>query len=199
MSTKKVIAIATDIECSSFDMIGGDLLTAAMVEIYEDYTLGRMGCWYHRPTGPKYYSEKAREIHGISYWKALTFPMASESCIMMLRWLAEIQDCFPLEFVYHAKNKFDWSWMKMHFKKQEMEQSILKAFGNDMDDNKIVSTHKMAKENLVHLEDHKLPTICKEMGIELTHHEALSDAIAAAKIYCNIKTGQKIWTGELGV
>jgi len=34
-----------------------------------------------------------------------------------------------------------------------------------------------------HLENHKLNTVSDFLGIELTHHEALSDAIACARIY----------------
>jgi DNA polymerase-3 subunit epsilon len=37
------------------------------------------------------------------------------------------------------------------------------------------------------LENHKLHTVSKYLGIDLNHHEALSDAIACSKIYIEAK------------
>ena len=38
---KKVIGISIDDEFTNFDMIGGDLISIGLVEVYDDYTLGR--------------------------------------------------------------------------------------------------------------------------------------------------------------
>jgi DNA polymerase-3 subunit epsilon len=39
-----------------------------------------------------------------------------------------------------------------------------------------------------------LRNVCDTLGIELNHHEALSDAVASAYIYLHVKTGRKPWT-----
>lgn len=45
-----------------------------------------------------------------------------------------------------------------------------------------VCTVKMARMKLPFLHNHKLNTVCEHFGIELDHHEALSDARGCAKI-----------------
>jgi len=73
--SKKVIAIACDIECSTlYDKVGGDLLSMAFVEVLEDFTLGREICRKSRATNAMYFNEEATRIHGFSYWAAVKFP-----------------------------------------------------------------------------------------------------------------------------
>jgi DNA polymerase III subunit epsilon len=47
---------------------------------------------------------------------------------------------------------------------------------------KLVDTLYVSRSKWSHFENHKLGTICNELDIELNHHEAGSDALAAAKI-----------------
>ncbi len=190
---KKVIAIACDIECTSWDIHGGDLISSAMVEILEDYALGRSEIFYSRPRGSKYFTDKAAEIHGISYWQAQTFPDAKDSCLNMMEWLSPLLPKFPLKMIQHAAGNFDFRWMESHFKKEDFQSSFWKAFKKEDTE----STLYMAKRQLVHLKDHKLPTICEHYSIELDHHNALSDAKACAKIWCNLKQDKDTWTGKL--
>ena len=42
---------------------------------------------------------------------------------------------------------------------------------------------RLARRTWPTLENHKLDTLSRYLGIELDHHEALSDAVACAKIY----------------
>ena len=53
-----------------------------------------------------------------------------------------------------------------------------------------ICTCRMSKRAAPSLENHKLDTVCRALGIKLDHHNALSDANACAEIlkYC-IKTG----------
>ena len=44
-------------------------------------------------------------------------------------------------------------------------------------------TVQCARRTWPHLENHRLDTVSRFLGIELTHHEALSDSLACAKIY----------------
>lgn len=191
---KKVIAVAADVECTGFDKVGGDVLSTGLVEILEDFTLGREAEFFSRPTSSKHFTEKAQEIHGISYFRAMEFPTRRESCVSMLHWLKPLITTFPLPFVYHGTGKFDHSWLKWHFTKEELDQSWAKAFPEAM----VESTLTMARAHLKQLQDHKLKTLSEFYGISTEkHHSALPDARACAQIYCNIKKGESIWTGKL--
>lgn len=204
----KVIAIACDTEFTHFNKESGDMITAGMVEILEDYTLGRQGYFEARPSGIKYFTSGAQEVHGISYFKASTFPTRKESCISMLNWLSPLQSLFPLPMVMHGLGKLDYKWMESHFRKEEMHYSLYKAF-NEAD---CIDTITLARKHLKHIQEpidlnHKgelvgkysLPNVARFYGLhnELDHHNALSDTIVAAKIYCNIMKGINTYTGEL--
>lgn len=202
----EVIAIAADGEFTCWDAIGGDIIAFGMVEILSDYTLGRELLIYSRPRSEKYYSAEAQEVHKISFWKAQTFPEPREGCIKILHWLAPHLDKFPLDFVYHGLGGLDWRWLTAHFRKEDLEPSILKAF-----EQKPESTILMARKALKHIPESKvinphtgkyytkfsLRNVSDFYEIEFDHHDALSDARASAQIYCNIKKGVNTWTGEL--
>lgn len=190
---KKVIAIACDGEFTSFDKMGGDLITWAMVEILEDFTLGRSQLWELRAESSKYWSEGAEKVHGISFWRASNFPERRKQIISIMKWLKPVIPQFRLPLVFHGNAKLDPDWLRMTFFKENLEESYHRAFDHEAS----ISTLKLARENLKQIPNHKLNTICEHYGIELDHHEALSDAIACAKIYCCIMKEEKTFTGRL--
>ena len=61
----------------------------------------------------------------------------------------------------------------------------------------VVNTISLAKKNIVGLKNYKLNTIADYYQLELDHHEALSDAIVCAEIYCNIQKEIGTFTGRL--
>lgn len=193
-TTKKVHAVVGDTEFTSFDRLGGDILATGLVEVLEDFTLGREGEFFSRPTSSKYFTEGAQKIHGISYFKAQTFPTRRESCVRILHWLKPLMDQFPLAFVYHGTGGLDYKWLLTHFGKEELQASWTKAFP----ESKVESTLKMARDNLKQLQSHKLKEVAKFYDINLDeHHSALPDARATALIYCKLKLGEKVFTGQL--
>lgn len=203
----KVIAIACDTEFTTFDKIGGDVLSAAFVEILDNYTLGRESIYYFKPRSAKYFTEAAQAVHGISYFKAMTFPDPKKSCIDILHWLTPIKNYFPLDFVNHGNGKLDYRWMLETYKRADLQSSYNKAFM----ESRVHNTIAMAKEYLAHIPESKvinpvnqklytrysLRNIADFYNIKLDHHEALSDARACAQIYCNIKLGINTFTGRL--
>jgi len=206
---KEVIALSIDDEFTSFDMIGGDLITFGAVEIYSDYTLGREFYGECKATNAKYFTEKAEEIHGISYFKAMTFPEPKETMIRFLQWLHPLMDQFQLPIAYHGSWDFDKKWIENTMKDHMLLGSFHKAFYSNKDND--INVLKLARKNLKHLPEpdpshdkngkkiahYGLANIAKFYGLKLEHHNALSDAKVTAQIYCKIMKGENVWTGEL--
>lgn len=193
MESKKVHAIVCDLEYTCFDKISGDVICVGLVEVLEDLTIGRYEAFYSRPRSVKYFSDGANEIHGISFFKAMYFPKPFDNCLQILKWLEPLKDQFRIPLIFHSNGQSDWRWLQSHFEKEGLKTSIQKAFADDLN----ISTLKMARENLVHLENHKLGTICEYYDFDLDAHEVLSDALGCAHIYIKMKKKENIWTGRL--
>lgn len=202
----KLRALSIDAEFTSFDMLGGDMIALGVVEILDDLTLGREAVFYFRPTGTKYFTEKAREIHKISYFKASQFPEPKQSLIAFTKWLEPRIQEFPLAVAFWGSWDFDRKWIETTMQKNEMISSYYKAFGSC----EKINVLKMAKHSLKHVPipkaateaegkkgQYKLDNVAKFYKIPHSHHEALSDARANAQIYINIEKGIDIYTGEL--
>lgn len=189
----EVIAIACDTEYTSWDRIGGDMLSAGFVEILDDYTLGRQAVFYAKPRSSMYFTDDAQKVHGFSLFKAMTFPDPKQTAIHILQWLAPLKHLFQLDFVNHANGHSDLKWLIQFMLNSNLSDKIHQVFS----ENKAHNTIKMAKENIIHLENYKLETIAKYFDLELNNHEALSDAIVCAQIYCKIMKGEGVYTGRL--
>lgn len=204
---KKVKYLVPDAEFSSFDMIGGDLLVYALVEVYEDLTIGRSKVWYFKPRGSKYFTEGARKIHGISYFKALEFPDPKESCISILQWLVPLQDQFQLKTAFYGSWNFDLKWLRACFEECGLTSSLNKAFSHTKEDH--FNVLQAAKKKLKHIQEplntgkdkkedkYSLSNVARFYNLEHNHHEALSDALVTAQVLINLEKGIDVWTGEL--
>lgn len=202
----KVIAIGTDCEFTCFDRYAGDVIAVGMVQILDDYTIGKEAVFYSRPRSHKYFTEGAREIHKISYFKAQTFPEPKECCENINSWVNECNNGEPLAMVFHGNGGLDWKHLEAHFQKEDM----LHLFYSIFPEHRIESTLSMARENLKNIQEptiikpdgklvtkYSLPNISQFYDIELNHHDPLSDARTCAQIYCNIKLEKNTWTGRL--
>ena len=196
-----VIALATDTEYTSFDRVGGDLLAKAFVEILENYTLGREAVFYAKPRSSKYFTEEAVVIHGISYFRAVGLPDPAMSCLKALTWLPKR----PIPLVYHGNGDSDRKWLLAHYDKCNLRSHIEKIFPEEG-----ISTLKLARENIKHIQEPKLknrkgelitkyslPNIAQHYNLKLKHHDPLSDARVCAQIYCNIMKGEGVWDGKI--
>lgn len=204
----KVIAVATDIECTTlYDKLGGDVIDKSFVEILSDYTFGRKICIKSRPSSDLYYSDKSTNIHGISYWRAMEFQERCDAVDEAMDFLRPLVELGPLPLVYHANANFDHSWLSYHFMKEGHDDFFRTMFPAEITE----STLKMARKYLKHIEDHKiwdrikgkyygpysLPNVAAHYGETVDHHKSMSDALNAGKIWCNIKQKIDIYTGEL--
>lgn len=196
-------ALAIDCEFTNFDMIGGDLLSLGVVEILNDFTLGRELQVFCRPTNTKYFSDKAQDVHGISYFKAQTFPDPKESMIKLLHFIAPYKDLFPLKTVFWGSWDFDTKWIESTMRKVDLYSSFTKAFRVGKGDN--INALNMARQKLKHVQSndgttkgqYSLSNVAEFYQLEHNHHDALSDARVTAQIYCKMMRGENVWTGEL--
>lgn len=198
-------ALAIDCEFTHFDMIGGDLLSLGMVEILDDFTLGRELYVECKPTNSKYFSDKAEAVHGISYFKAQMFPDARESMINVLKFLSPLMDSFPLKTVFWGSWDFDTKWVEATMEKTSLRESFRKAMSAEKGAN--INALSMARRKLKHIPEaigdngkpttYSLGNVAKFYGVEHDHHNALSDAKATAIIYCKMMKNENTWTGEL--
>ena len=115
---------------------------------------------------PKTRTFKFTDLHGIDYDMVKDAPTFGEI------W----QDIKPLfkgqRIVAHNANGFDVPVL----------YAMLDKFNIPPIQFKVIDTLYISRDIWSYFNNHKLSTICSELGIELNHHEAKSDAIAAAKI-----------------
>ena len=76
------------------------------------------------------------------------------------------------------------------------DERVLRAcgrhYGIEIPRLKTECTVKLSRYQLA-IKPANLANVSQTLGIELNHHEALSDALASAYIYLHVKTGEKPW------
>ena len=105
------------------------------------------------------------QVHGIRPYQVTQAPTFSEI-------YPELKQACDGEIVVHHGD-FDW-------------QSICHAAhleGLDLPDCEWLNTRKASQEAWIHLPNHKLNTLCEDLGIDLVHHDALEDARACGQIF----------------
>ncbi len=117
-----------------------------------------------------------RNIHGISekdVRDAPTFPVALKEFKHLLE-----------NNILVAHSEFD----------QQSLRRAAEKYSVDLPDCQWVDSEKLARRAWPDLRDHKLPTVCKEIGYEFQHHNALEDAKAAGQIVlaAMAKTGMSL-------
>lgn len=146
----------------------------------------RMKC---KPAGK--WNKEAEAVHGITYDTAMTFGDPKEEIEKFIKWLPECELVMhTLKVGYH----FDWGMlvlMCLYYHEREHFALYEKAKG-------IISTVEMAREatkkglfspprkkdkNGSMRATYSLDALCKELGIELNHHDCQSDALATENIY----------------
>ena len=119
---------------------------------------------------PNYYCQGATDIHGITFWDtrhARAFPEVWNDLVASLLHL-------PLVAHYSA---FDEGCLKAAFAHYNMEYPNYKFH----------CTCRQSRKVHPKLPNHQLPTVAQHLGINLeTHHDALADAEACARIALKI-------------
>lgn len=122
-----------------------------------------------RPMGKKEvcWSDKAQEVHGISWEEAMEFPPAKQTAEEYCHHLSKLP---PHAFIAH-NTPYDKRMILGLLGMLDLQWEFYRAFKEFQDTVKLVRDTK-----LVSSKSKSLGAICKELGIEHTHHDAASDA-----------------------
>lgn len=176
--------IVVDIETTGFSKEKNDLIHFAAVEVDNNYKILRTFEFFSRPKNPQYWNAEAEKIHCISLERAQCFPYLRKGLIDFLWWLDLHREKFPLNFVYHGKNKWDYNFVKAKFLSELLHESFFKAFN----EKRLISTVEVAREIIPGMPNYRLNTLCEHFNIPLEHHQAMSDALATARLFRLLKT-----------
>ena len=166
-----------DLETTGFDFYGSSVIYIAAV--VDAPTLEKPDSFYYKikPTSLKHWKEDAEKVHGISYGEAMHFDDGLTVAKDLLEKLFSYGE--DQEFWYHGRNAFDLKFLRAFFFMNNYGYyDLFKIFPA----NKYNSTLDLAKKHL-QLKSYSLNNVCDQLGIELKHHDAMSDAWGSYHIY----------------
>lgn len=154
--------------------------------VIEDDAVIETGGWLIRPPDNLYY-ERNIGIHGIT-------PEDTENAPTFEQLFPEVLPYLEGRNIIAHSASFDVSVLR----------SLISLYGLPTPDTRYVCSCNLARRAFPRLENHKLPTVCRHCGISLDHHEAVSDAYAAAMValHCGRSVGAATLSdavGRLGV
>ena len=187
---KNKYIFVTDIETTGFSPKKNDIIELAGIIVKkngDDFELIDSFSENCRPYSRSTWTVGAEMIHKIGIHEAFSFQHPRKMLINFLKFLLPYKhsDNLPLLFVCHAKNKFDYKFIKEAFEKEMLVSSFNKVFS----EKKYESTIDIAQKykSALGVENLKLPTLAEYFDIKLNHHEATSDANACLEIYKKLK------------
>lgn len=177
-----------DLETSGFVRHGADVLTTSIIITDYELDIKDKKTFFSRPRGKTYWSESAEKVHGIGYQAALEFDEPRRSCIEILHFLKPFKhpDNYPITFVSHDNNNFDYFFFIDHFRREDLHWSTNKVF----DDDHRLSTVKLGRK--AGYEKNKLNIWADRLKIELDHHNSESDALACYEVFKHLMTKELV-------
>lgn len=181
----------TDLETTGFSPMRNDMIELAgiIAKKDDDGKYQKIATFNERcrPYSRESWTEGAEEAHKITLHEALGFQHPRGMLINFLNFMVPFKSAsnWPLTFVFHGKNKFDFKFLMNAFMKEDLVYSFYKIFnmGNVESTYDLYSKYK----HVLGLENLKLPTLAKYFDIHLDHHSAPSDANACFEIYKIVK------------
>lgn len=180
--------VICDLETDSANPSNAEILEIYMA-IVDDWRITDELLLRIRPRRWNDESRKSVEIHKITLEEALKGEDWKVAMEKIYNFLPEE----PHYFVCHANRRagirgcFDHQILSSHF--FQLHSDVYYYFLKILPPNLILSTHSIVKNHLkINLENYKLDTICKQIGIELkNYHAAKSDAMACYHILMKYK------------
>ncbi len=154
---------ALDLETTGANPALHRLIEIGMVS----FTLDETGPSYGRLVNPEMpVSPRAYDIHGISSTELAGEPVVKEI-------MGEVISFLKGKILVIHNTRFDLSFMARACR--EASQS--------MPDFMALDTVVLAREAFPAMDNHRLDTLCRSLGVELNHHRALSDATACMHLF----------------
>jgi DNA polymerase III epsilon subunit-like protein len=170
--------IVCDLETNSLNVFDAEIITGFFCLLDDDYNVVKTKSIQSNPFK---WSDEAQIIHGITKKQASKYKQFKEVYQELIDW---IDLSGATEFWCHSN-------VKMYGKIVPYDYAILRMNMMNMGDsaywtiNKLrpFSTHSLAKaQNDFTFEGYSLDNICKQLKIELKHHNAESDCLATVEI-----------------
>lgn len=171
--------IVFDIETTGINVFDAEIITGHFLSVDDSFNIVSE---YELKCRPWKWSIEAEKVHGITQQEASTFPLFRDVYQNLLSWI-RMQD--TRQMWMHTNSKmfgkltfYDYAVLRLRM----MEMSDEAYF--EIEKIKPYSTHSLAKvlQGDFNFEGFSLDLICKQLGIELKHHDAKSDTLACYEI-----------------
>ena len=127
---------------------------------------------------------EAYDIHGISDQDVADAPPFAEIARNVMNF------CEGAVLVAHNPS-FDVSFLARSYTDAGLNPGVIRA----------LDTVRLARIAFPMMENHRLPTLCRELGIKGTHHRAMADALACMEVFTHVireRDPDRTWTmGDL--
>jgi DNA polymerase III epsilon subunit-like protein len=172
------LIIVCDLESTGLNVFDAEIITGFFCLLDQNYNV--VSTRYIQ-CNPLKWSDEAEKVHGITKKQASKFKSFSDVYQSLIDW---IELSGATEFWCHSN-------VKMYGKIVPYDYAILRMNMMNVSDsgyyavNKLraFSTHSLAKaQNHFTFESNSLDNICKQLKIELKHHNAESDCMATVEI-----------------
>ena len=156
--------VAIDFETANSVMTSACSLGIAVVENNQISTVKE---WYIKPT-PFYFNYFNIQVHGITEGDVADCPAFNEL------W-GEILPYFEGSILAAHNAPFDMTVLKQLVNHYALDAPCFEYF----------CSCDLSRKTWRNLQNHKLNTVCEHLDIDLTHHNAASDAVGCARIVLN--------------
>lgn len=171
--------IVLDLETTGVNMFDAEIITGFFIHADESFNIKST---YEIKCNPSKWSDEAEKVHGITRQEASTFKKFNEAYQGLIDW---IDSCQPKQMWMHCNALmfgklayYDHAVLRMNM----MNVGDVPYF--KISNVKPYSTHTLCKilQGSFNFESLRLDSICKELGVQLNHHDAKSDAMACLEI-----------------
>ena len=182
-----------DIESTGRLPMSCEPLVIAAIKLDENLEATDSVVYRMRPTLWDNFADDAARVHGISKEVAMSYPPKSAGLEDFLAWVGT-----PHTFVCHANKHagrfaaFDYAALQVQYLDNFLAGGKADHFQFARLFRHVLSTHTLAMATM-QLDGYSLDKVCRHIGFDLKHHDAVSDAEACAAILRFVARNNDIW------
>ncbi len=190
--------IVVDFESTGTNVFEAEIITGHFIHLDESFEVAST---YTVECCPRIWSYEAEKIHGITKDQASKYKKFSKVYPGLIKWMKSTR----------SSELWCYSNSKMFGKIVPYDYAVLRLclFGDDESYFYINSLRPYSAHSLVKVLQHRftlqslsLDNVCKELGIELEHHNAISDCVATVQIIKKLlplTTREELYNYERGI